>query len=974
MSSALLTKCSSGESNTTSSDDSNGECDVSTLIAIVQAISKDVTGVIMYNDANATISFDELKVQTEKAIQNVLYDKKFASTVPSESEEGGSASGTNQATPVKRSLPGISREELAQKVAVTVRQRQAASLDQQVVKALSSDAGLISLQDTDSSNITPATPNAGSFSSDNPSPSQMSTSVIGIIALNDPTMIQILQTSAESSKGESVIAQMKFANSALGPNMPSTPTSAVPPLSSDGPDRPPTDRSVGMLFWIILGTVILVVGIWVGFGVVEARSLTRRRQQIALDNVKLRTVDQQTLDTYKIRIFQEEDIAYSDEEDEKEDEEEKESKQPSANSSSAERLDTDTDDKEKSGHTSSYQDDRESVHEQDQQYHGGSRTVHRRAFAHSKLSTTNSAGLGLGRRSGSFDETLYGGLESLSRKASASGGMFLGRQLSLNVARASHNREDKCRSWTESNAHVYHDYGGEVEDGNGLDQDREYKSHAQDGWTSLEIDEMRPKALVSGLDIATYGGVRRGSSPSVIVTAVEGGLDDLQASSRVLTRGSESGFKSIGIGSTLHHQPTLRRKSRFILPRKIETKSPSGHDVSAEEITSPTVYGDNASIAGLNTAGFILPAGWEGERRRSSLTTVAVPDNGHGLAQPYWTRPHGQSVHPSSLPVRQGGVSPLHLDTDVENSECSYQDTDSASDVDDGRGVGHAADLSQSNKGLRSSSIQVQKISQRSYEDQVVQANQKSSTTTEKSNIDEHKIRFSMIGVDLPDIYAPTTGEFSRISLDAAGFGMHSTGIVIPTQQQGHGEKDHMEELCDIDDDQSIKTSHQASSGSLYPLCHDKISTTEHSGAEVKAETAGPSKMPELLYLPAAKKASGNIPPAIKKARRRQYDPCAICLDEYEVGDQLRELPCKHFFHSQCIDPWFKEVRGICPVCKRDYSQAGRVDVRNGSSSNARNDQPSRILTFLSPLSLMAASGLSGGGHYFYAAEASMHL
>ncbi|KAJ3221240.1 hypothetical protein HK099_003671 [Clydaea vesicula] len=44
---------------------------------------------------------------------------------------------------------------------------------------------------------------------------------------------------------------------------------------------------------------------------------------------------------------------------------------------------------------------------------------------------------------------------------------------------------------------------------------------------------------------------------------------------------------------------------------------------------------------------------------------------------------------------------------------------------------------------------------------------------------------------------------------------------------------------------------------------------------------------------------------------------CSICLMDYNKGEELRKLPCFHFFHRECIDDWFKSAVA-CPICRID--------------------------------------------------------
>ncbi|PSN71544.1 hypothetical protein BS50DRAFT_285410 [Corynespora cassiicola Philippines] len=70
---------------------------------------------------------------------------------------------------------------------------------------------------------------------------------------------------------------------------------------------------------------------------------------------------------------------------------------------------------------------------------------------------------------------------------------------------------------------------------------------------------------------------------------------------------------------------------------------------------------------------------------------------------------------------------------------------------------------------------------------------------------------------------------------------------------------------------------------------------------------------------------------------------CSICMDEVNLGEEVTELPCHHWFHHQCVAAWLKE-HDTCPHCrkgitKRDENKAGNNNDNNGpGGNNAGND------------------------------------
>jgi hypothetical protein len=48
---------------------------------------------------------------------------------------------------------------------------------------------------------------------------------------------------------------------------------------------------------------------------------------------------------------------------------------------------------------------------------------------------------------------------------------------------------------------------------------------------------------------------------------------------------------------------------------------------------------------------------------------------------------------------------------------------------------------------------------------------------------------------------------------------------------------------------------------------------------------------------------------------------CSICMDEVNIGEEVTELPCKHWFHHTCVSAWLLE-HDTCPHCRKGITKA----------------------------------------------------
>lgn len=64
---------------------------------------------------------------------------------------------------------------------------------------------------------------------------------------------------------------------------------------------------------------------------------------------------------------------------------------------------------------------------------------------------------------------------------------------------------------------------------------------------------------------------------------------------------------------------------------------------------------------------------------------------------------------------------------------------------------------------------------------------------------------------------------------------------------------------------------------------------------------------------------------------------CCICLAKYENNDELRELPCSHLFHKECVDKWLK-INALCPLCKSEVGENVTGSVSGEDANQQRGE------------------------------------
>ena len=64
---------------------------------------------------------------------------------------------------------------------------------------------------------------------------------------------------------------------------------------------------------------------------------------------------------------------------------------------------------------------------------------------------------------------------------------------------------------------------------------------------------------------------------------------------------------------------------------------------------------------------------------------------------------------------------------------------------------------------------------------------------------------------------------------------------------------------------------------------------------------------------------------------------CSICMDSVQLGDEVTELYCHHWFHTDCVTSWLNE-HDTCPHCRQGIEAAKQQSAKNEAEAAPTSD------------------------------------
>jgi len=66
-----------------------------------------------------------------------------------------------------------------------------------------------------------------------------------------------------------------------------------------------------------------------------------------------------------------------------------------------------------------------------------------------------------------------------------------------------------------------------------------------------------------------------------------------------------------------------------------------------------------------------------------------------------------------------------------------------------------------------------------------------------------------------------------------------------------------------------------------------------------------------------------------KEEEEVEKQTCAITREEFEDGEEIAILPCRHVFNKEAILTWLQKKSAECPICRKVFSS---IEVREGEN------------------------------------------